>query len=168
MRDQDCVGFLKMMLPTLGLRWSGYRKVHRTLCKRLRRRLVELGMGDLGDYRAHLAADPHERDRLAALCRIPISRFFRDHAVFERLGTQVLGTLAQACARRGAAARLELRLRLRRGALQFADPVDQDAGFLAGGRARHPRDRRGCPHAGARRAGLLPARLAEGDAGTVA
>jgi chemotaxis protein methyltransferase CheR len=102
MRDQDCVRFLKTMLPSLGLCWPGYRKVHRTLGKRLRRRLAELRLDDLDAYRAQLAADPDEHARLDALCRIPISRFWRDRAVFEALGAEVLGGLADACARRAA------------------------------------------------------------------
>jgi chemotaxis protein methyltransferase CheR len=102
MRDADCARFLRSALPALGLRWSGYRRVHRTLCKRLRRRLVELGLADLDAYRAQLAADPDERARLDALCRIPISRFWRDRAVFEALGGQVLGALAERCAGRAA------------------------------------------------------------------
>ncbi|MCH8155613.1 MAG: hypothetical protein IH786_10185 [Proteobacteria bacterium] len=38
MPDRDCVGFLQWCLPRLGLRWPGYRKVRRTVCKRVGRR----------------------------------------------------------------------------------------------------------------------------------
>ena len=42
MGDADCVAFLQEALPRLGLRWPGFRKVHRQVCKRLRRRMKEL------------------------------------------------------------------------------------------------------------------------------
>jgi len=94
--DSDCVAFLQWALPRLGLRWAGYRKVRGTLRKRLRRRLRHLGLPDLAAYRARLAAQPAEWQWLQTACRIPISRFFRDRRVFERLGEQVLPSLARA------------------------------------------------------------------------
>ncbi len=95
MTDDDCVRFLQWCLPQLGLRWAGYRKVRRTVCKRVSRRMRELGLPDCAAYRQRLAAAPHEWDRLAAFCRIPISRFFRDRGVFEALGREVLPDLAR-------------------------------------------------------------------------
>ena len=56
--DAACVAFLQWALPRLGLRWAGYRKVRRQVCRRLHRRLAELGLPDLDAYRARLAADP--------------------------------------------------------------------------------------------------------------
>ena len=53
-------------------------------------------------YRRHLERDEAEWRRLDALCRIPISRFFRDRAVFEALGATVLPGLATGAAARGA------------------------------------------------------------------
>jgi chemotaxis protein methyltransferase CheR len=93
-RDRDCVRFLQWALPRLGLRWPGYRKVRGTVCKRVGRRLRALGLGDLDAYRDVLAADPREWGHLEAFCRIPISRFWRDRGVFERLGREVLPALA--------------------------------------------------------------------------
>jgi chemotaxis protein methyltransferase CheR len=101
MRHDDCVRFLQEVLPRLGLRWAGYRRVHRTLCKRLGRRLAVLGFGHLGDYLAHLERHAREWGELEALCRIPISRFYRDRKVFEALERQVFAELAAAAARRG-------------------------------------------------------------------
>jgi chemotaxis protein methyltransferase CheR len=95
MRDDDCVRFLQWCLPRLGLRWAGYRKVRRTVCKRLRRRLRALGLAELEAYRAMLEETPEEWAQLAVMCRIPISRFYRDRGVFERLGREVLPALAQ-------------------------------------------------------------------------
>ena len=101
MRDVECVGLLQWALPRLGLRWAGFRKVRRQVCKRIDRRLAELGLAGGDAYRDYLQANPGEWARLDALCRIPISRFCRDRAVFERLGSEVLPILAGACARRG-------------------------------------------------------------------
>jgi len=101
MRDQDCVRFLQWCLPRMGLRWTGYRRVRRTVCKRLRRRLGRLGLGDLDAYREHLAHAPEEWARLDAICRIPISRVMRDRGVFEHLERRLLPDLAAAALARG-------------------------------------------------------------------
>jgi chemotaxis protein methyltransferase CheR len=102
MGDRDCVEFLQWCLPELGYRWPGYRKVRRTVCKRLRRRLRELALPDLAAYRAYLAANPPEWRRLDSFCRIPISRFFRDREVFDLLGRELLPALARQADGRGA------------------------------------------------------------------
>ena len=68
---------------------------------RVDRRRAELQLASVDAYRAYLAADPSEWARLDAMCRIPISRFFRDRAVFERLGRDVLPILADARRSRG-------------------------------------------------------------------
>lgn len=92
----DCVSFLQWCLPLLGLRWRGYRRVRGTVCKRLRRRLRELGLADLGAYRALLERDAAEWGRLEAFCRIPISRFYRDRRVFDAIADTILPMLARA------------------------------------------------------------------------
>lgn len=101
MRDKDCIEFLQDHLPRLGLRWAGYRKVRGTVCKRLGRRLRELGLEGLAAYDVLLERDAEEWRRLEALCRIPISRFYRDRKLFERLACRVLPELAQRAAARG-------------------------------------------------------------------
>jgi chemotaxis protein methyltransferase CheR len=101
MRDEDCVGFLQWCLPRLRLRWPGYRKVRRTVCKRLGRRLRALGLLDLDGYRAFLEDHPAEWQRVDAFCRIPISRFWRDRAVFGVLAREVLPVLAEQARARG-------------------------------------------------------------------
>lgn len=99
MSDDSCVAFLKWCLPRLGLRWPGYRRVHRLVCKRLNRRLAELGLPDLSSYRELLEAAPAEWAGLEAICHIPISRFYRDRAVYDAIAGQLLPELA-AMARR--------------------------------------------------------------------
>jgi chemotaxis protein methyltransferase CheR len=84
---------LQWALPRLGLRWPGYRKVRRQVCRRLRGRLDELGLDAFDAYRARLEADPGEWEALRALTPITISRFARDRAVFEALAREVVPAL---------------------------------------------------------------------------
>jgi len=98
---EACVAFLKWCLPQLGLRWRGYRRVHRLVCKRLGRRLAELGFIKTSQYRAWLQAHPEERAYLEAMFRIPISRFYRDRDVFEAITTTALPTLSESAVRAG-------------------------------------------------------------------
>jgi len=100
MTEADCVELLRWAAPRLGLRWAGFRNVRRIACKQLARRARALGLADAAAYRALLERDPDEWILLDSYCRIPISRFFRDRAVWERLGAELLPSLA--AARRGA------------------------------------------------------------------
>lgn len=95
MTDAECVAFMQWALPRLGLRWPGFRKVRRQVCKRLARRVRDLGIGDLATYRAQLDADSREWAELDAMCRITISRFYRDKGVFRALVETVLPELAR-------------------------------------------------------------------------
>jgi len=106
MKDADCVVFLQWALSRLALRWPGFRKVRRQVCKRIARRARELGLADVSGYRLHLDSHAPEWDALAALCTVSISRFYRDRGVFDCLGDKVLPALAEAALARGAA-RLE-------------------------------------------------------------
>ena len=103
MDDRECVAFLHWCLPRLGLRWSGYRKVRRLVGKRLNRRLAELGLTDLCAYRAFLTSTPAEWARLDVMCRIPISRFYRDRGAFDVIIRQLLPQLAAMASARGMA-----------------------------------------------------------------
>ncbi|MCZ7685293.1 MAG: chemotaxis protein CheR [Sandaracinaceae bacterium] len=102
-RDADRVAFLQWAAPRLGLRWSGFRKVRRQVCKRVARRARELGLGGFAAYRARLERDPSEWTALDAACRVTISRFHRDRRVFEQLRADVLPVLARAARERGTA-----------------------------------------------------------------
>jgi chemotaxis protein methyltransferase CheR len=101
MRDAECSAFLQWALPRLGRHWPGYRKPRRLLCKRLGRRLRELGLADLDAYRQRLLEHEEEWAAFDALCGIPISRFYRDRGVFDSLEREVLPALAGAAAPRG-------------------------------------------------------------------
>ena len=94
--DVEIVRFLQWCLPKVGLRWAGFRKVRGTVRKRLIRRIRELGLPDLAAYRRKLETDPPEWRHLEALCRIPISRFYRDRTVYDFLSDAVLPGCAEA------------------------------------------------------------------------
>jgi chemotaxis protein methyltransferase CheR len=72
---------LQAALPRLGLRWPGFRKVRGQVIKRLKRRLRVLHLQDLVGYAAYLDTHPAEWGVLDAICRISVSRFYRDKGV---------------------------------------------------------------------------------------
>lgn len=94
-RDPDGVQFLQWCLPRLRLRWAGFRKVRRQVYKRLNRRMQDLGLAGLDEYRAYLENHPTEWPALDALCWISISRFYRDKGLFQYLERDVFPQLAQ-------------------------------------------------------------------------
>ena len=96
MTDAECVVFLRWALPRLGLRWQGFRRVRRQVCRRVSRRIAELGLAEADAYRAYLEGIEEEWDVLAGLCRVTISRFWRDRALFEGLRDEVLPELGPA------------------------------------------------------------------------
>jgi chemotaxis protein methyltransferase CheR len=101
MQRSDCVAFLQWCLPRMRMRWPGFRRVRSQVCKRIARRIAELGLESLDAYRGVLEANPDEWSRLDRLCRITISRFFRDQGVFEALASTVLPALAASARERG-------------------------------------------------------------------
>jgi chemotaxis protein methyltransferase CheR len=101
MDDESCVHFLQWALPQLRLRWCGFRKVRGQVCKRIQRRLNELGLESPAAYRSYLDAHPDEWQRLDSFCRITISRFYRDRAFFEQLEETVLPGVFRLALERG-------------------------------------------------------------------
>ncbi|HVK83056.1 MAG TPA: CheR family methyltransferase [Kofleriaceae bacterium] len=101
MRAGDDVAFLQWALPRLHLRWEGFRRVRGQVCKRIARRIDELALPGFAAYRAYLEQHAGEWARLDELCRVTISRFYRDHAVFAQLEHLVLPELATRAAARG-------------------------------------------------------------------
>lgn len=93
MDDDACVQFLQWALPRLRMRWAGFRKVRRQVCKRLRGRIRQFGLADLSAYRDFLKHHSEEWQVLDGLCRITISRFYRDKGVFECLEREILPDL---------------------------------------------------------------------------
>lgn len=104
--DGELVSFLQRNLPQLSLRYRGFVRVRGQVAKRLARRLRELSLPGLAAYEALIHADPAERKRLDGMCRITISRFARDRAVWNELQARLLPAL---CRRARAAGREQLR-----------------------------------------------------------
>jgi chemotaxis protein methyltransferase CheR len=99
--DEEGIRFLQWCLPRLGLQWPGFRKVRRQVYRRLERRIAELGLAGLAGYRSYLERHPAEWPMLDTLCWIPISRFYRDRAVFQQLELAVLPALGRMVVARG-------------------------------------------------------------------
>jgi len=93
MNDEACISFLQWALPHMNMRWPGFRKVRGQVCKRLGRRLEELHLADPASYRVYLEDNPLEWHLLDTLCRITISRFYRDKGVYNSLCTHVFPDL---------------------------------------------------------------------------
>ncbi len=100
MSDAECVRFLQWALPQLRMRWDGFRKVRGQVRKRLARRLGELGLADTEAYREYLQTHAEEWQYLDTVCRITISRFYRDKGVYAALSKEVMPTLARAAEQR--------------------------------------------------------------------
>ncbi len=101
MKDGDCTAFLQWALPQLELRWPGFRKVRRQVCKRLRQRMRDLGLDNYSAYRARLEGDPSEWRVFDECCHITISRFFRDRGIFEVVRRRLLPDIAARAKREG-------------------------------------------------------------------
>jgi chemotaxis protein methyltransferase CheR len=101
MTDRECVELLQWAAPRLRLRWEGFRRVRGQVCKRIGRRMKELGLESAAAYRARLEADDTEWAVLDSLCRVTISRFFRDQRVFDVLRESLLPTLLSEARARG-------------------------------------------------------------------
>ena len=69
--------------------------------KRLNRRLADLGLAELSAYQAFLISHPAEWARLEAMCRIPISRFYRDRSVCDVVSRRLLPEAASRAVARG-------------------------------------------------------------------
>lgn len=95
MEDDACVRFLQWLLPQLQMRWAGFRKVRKQVCKRIQRRIHQLELADVDAYRDYLQNHQKEWPVLDHLCRVTVSRFYRDKVVLEHVRTEVLPELAQ-------------------------------------------------------------------------
>lgn len=98
MTRAELAALLEMWGPLLGLRAAGFRRNLEQVRKRVARRMQEVGARTSAEYVARLAADRAERQVFDGLCRVTISRFFRDRAVFDAL-RPLVAELAQSSAR---------------------------------------------------------------------
>jgi len=94
MPDQQWIAFLQWALPRLHMRWQGFSRVRGQVIKRIGRRLRHLDLSGPSDYQTYLQQHPEEWDVLDGLCRVVITRFYRDRLLFVQLEQQVLPKLA--------------------------------------------------------------------------
>ncbi len=85
MAPRACQAVLAWALPLRGLDPRGFVKVRKQVCKRMDRRRQELGLMSVADYGDYLRDTDAEWPFFEAMCRITISRFYRDHMVFDAL-----------------------------------------------------------------------------------
>jgi chemotaxis protein methyltransferase CheR len=95
MDDSSCVRFLQWLLPQLRMRWPGFRKVRKQVCKRIQRRIRQLELAEVNAYRDYLLHHQDEWSIVDHLCRVTVSRFYRDKGVLEHVRSEVLPELAQ-------------------------------------------------------------------------
>lgn len=88
-------------MPRLGLEPRGYRNVRGTVVRRVARRIAALGLAGPSAYHAYLEAHEGEWSKLDAMCRIPISRLYRDADTFARIERELLPARAAAAHREG-------------------------------------------------------------------
>ncbi|UCH75543.1 MAG: hypothetical protein JSU82_06850 [Rhodospirillales bacterium] len=101
MKNADCTDLLVWALPRLGLLPAAFRRVRGQVCKRIRRRLRELGLSTYQSYRAHLEASEGEWAVLDGLCRITVTRFCRERPAWLHLRDALLPELALRTRRSG-------------------------------------------------------------------
>ena len=97
--DNECIIFLQWALPQLRMRWAGFRKVRKQVCKRIKRRMKTLGLPHFSAYRTWVEHHPSEWQLLDDMCRITISRFYRDWDVFDFLTNALLPQMAEKAVR---------------------------------------------------------------------
>lgn len=95
MEDSDCVRLLRWLLPRLHMRYPGFRKVRKQVCKRIGRHLKMLQLSNVEAYQHYLETTPEEWFIVDKLCRVTVSRFYRDKVILQHLGKDVLPLLAK-------------------------------------------------------------------------
>ncbi|MDH3980206.1 MAG: chemotaxis protein CheR [Gammaproteobacteria bacterium] len=99
--DPQWTAFLQWVLPQLRMRWPGFRKVRTQVRKRAHRRMQSLQLDGLNDYRDYLQQHPDEWRVLDTLCRITISRFYRDKGIYRLLADRLIPGLVEQIRREG-------------------------------------------------------------------
>jgi chemotaxis protein methyltransferase CheR len=80
----------RQLLNLLGLSWEGYRKVRKGVKKRIFRHMQQVGCRTVKEYCMALEGSEELRRACERLMTVSISRFFRDHRLWDILESQVL------------------------------------------------------------------------------
>ncbi|MBW1999352.1 MAG: hypothetical protein JRJ29_15505 [Deltaproteobacteria bacterium] len=84
----------RQLLEFLGLSWRGYRKVRKGVKKRIARHMAECGCRCVEEYIQLLETDRDLRAQCEIMMAVSISRFFRDRALWETLGKDIVPELS--------------------------------------------------------------------------
>jgi chemotaxis methyl-accepting protein methylase len=82
-----------ILLDRLNRPWAGYRKVRKGVKKRLRRHMLSIGCSTIEQYIEQLNRQPEAKRACEACLRVTISRFFRDHQLWQTMQTRILPSL---------------------------------------------------------------------------
>jgi chemotaxis protein methyltransferase CheR len=83
--------FLKDAALLLGLHGRAFQR--RGIKRRLERRMADIGVSGFDPYLSRVNEDPQERNHLAEILAVTISRFFRDKDVFARMEASVIPSI---------------------------------------------------------------------------
>lgn len=83
----------KKLLDALQLSWSGYFKVRKGVKKRILRHMQLLDCRHIDQYLQRLAADLEVRLECRRLLTVSISRFFRDHELWQVIAREIIPDL---------------------------------------------------------------------------
>ena len=86
MNDQQ----FRQLLHRYQFSWKGYRKVRKSVKKRVQRYMTATGCRTIEDFLAELDKNNEARDHCERLMTVSISRFFRDQALWRGLKQQIL------------------------------------------------------------------------------
>jgi chemotaxis protein methyltransferase CheR len=88
-----CHELLQDILPKLGYRWAGFRKVRRQICRRIHRRMQDLGINNYHQYMKYIEEHTDEQRLFDSMLDITITRFWRDRGVFRLIETSIFPEL---------------------------------------------------------------------------
>jgi chemotaxis methyl-accepting protein methylase len=83
--------FLREAGPLLGLQWRPFQR--KGIKRRIEHRIAQIGLLNFEEYLLRIKKDPAEQIRLSKILTVIISRFFRDHEVFNTIGTSLNPTI---------------------------------------------------------------------------
>jgi chemotaxis protein methyltransferase CheR len=91
MEDQK----FQQILEYFDLSFSGYRKVRKSVKKRINRHMQKLGCRTISDYLSILNENDNQLKEASRLMTVSISRFFRDHHMWHILEHEIFPLLIQ-------------------------------------------------------------------------
>jgi len=85
----------RQILDRFGFSWAGFRRVRSGVKKRLARHMQRTGYHNIMDYIEAIEKDREVRIQFERLMTVSISRFFRDHGLWEIMQRHILPLMAK-------------------------------------------------------------------------